>query len=414
MLFDLKFAFLFFLTIFILFLSINNCYSRTYAFIVADARNGKIIKSFNSKKIVHPASLTKMMTLYLAFTEIRSGRMKLDQKTKISKNATLEPPSKFWFKTGQRVSIRFLIRAAAIRSANDAATALGEAISGSEKEFIKYMNDVAKKMGMNSTRFQNAHGLTQKNHYSTANDMLILSRRLMLDYPEYFNLFGRVETHALGKKIRNTNYKFLRSYQGASGIKTGYTNAAGHNLAASAKRGNKRLIGVLIGAQSSNDRQKKMSNLLDLSFKTVSKEVELRKLKPLSLVNKIIKKNTFRARVPLSKPNSFENILSNSEISIRKYQLQENDTVINQSLALEDVNVQIGKFNSQEKAEKNLPDMLLLNIDILSKVSNESIYIKLGDNKNNYSINIRKINYLLAQNLCSRLKTREIECVISN
>ena len=276
------------------------------------------------------------------------------------------------------------------------------------------MNHVAKKMGMNSTRFQNAHGLTQKNHYSTAYDMLILARRLMLDYPEYFNLFGRVETHALGKKIRNTNYKFLRSYQGASGIKTGYTNAAGHNLAASAKRGNKRLIGVLIGAQSSNDRQKKMSNLLDSSFKTVSKEVELRKLKPLSLVNKIIKKNTFRARVPLSKPNSFENILSNSEISIRKYQLQENDTVINQSLALEDVNVQIGKFNSQEKAEKNLPDMLLLNIDILSKVSNESIYIKLGDNKNNYSINIRKINYLLAQNLCSRLKTREIECVISN
>ena len=340
--------------------------------------------------------------------------MKLDQKTKISKNATLEPPSKFWFKTGQRVSIRFLIRAAAIRSANDAATALGEAISGSEKEFIKYMNYAAKEMGMNSTRFQNAHGLTQKNHYSTAYDMLILARRLMLDYPEYFNLFGRVETHALGKKIRNTNYKFLRSYQGASGIKTGYTNAAGHNLAASAKRGNKRLIGVLIGAQSSNDRQKKMSNLLDLSFKTVSKEVELRKLKPLSLVNKIIKKNTFRARVPLSKPNSFENILSNSEISIRKYQLQENDTVINQSLALEDVNVQIGKFNSQEKAEKNLPDMLLLNIDILSKVSNESIYIKLGDNKNNYSINIRKINYLLAQNLCSRLKTREIECVISN
>ncbi len=410
----MKFGFLFFLTIFILSLSIEKCYSRTYAFIVADARNGKIIKSFNSKKIVHPASLTKMMTLYLAFTEIRSGRMKLDQKTKISKNATLEPPSKFWFKTGQRVSIRFLIRAAAIRSANDAATALGEAISGSEKEFIKYMNYAAKEMGMNSTRFQNAHGLTQKNHYSTAYDMLILARRLMLDYPEYFNLFGRVETHALGKKIRNTNYKFLRSYQGASGIKTGYTNAAGHNLAASAKRGNKRLIGVLIGAQSSNDRQKKMSNLLDLSFKTVSKEVELRKLKPLSLVNKIIKKNTFRARVPLSKPNSFENILSNSEISIRKYQLQENDTVINQSLALEDVNVQIGKFNSQEKAEKNLPDMLLLNIDILSKVSNESIYIKLGDNKNNYSINIRKINYLLAQNLCSRLKTREIECVISN
>ncbi len=403
-----------FLTIFILFLSINNCYSRTYAFIVADARNGKIIESFNSKKIVHPASLTKMMTLYLAFTEIRSGRIKLDQKVKITKNATLEPPSKFWFKIGQRVSIRFLIRAAAIRSANDAATALGEAISGSEEEFIKYMNYVAKKMGMKSTKFQNAHGLTQKNHYSTANDMLILARRLMLDYPEYFNLFGRVETYALGKKIRNTNYKFLRSYQGASGIKTGYTNAAGHNLAASAKRGNKRLIGIMIGAQSSNDRLKKMGIILDTSFKKVQEKVESQKLKPLILHKKVITKNTFRVKIPLSKPIFFENILSNSVISSQKSQVQENENVINRNLTLKDVNVQIGKFNNRENAEKKLPDMLLLNIDILSKVSNESISINLGDNKNNYSINIREIDYLLAQNLCSRLKTRDIECVISN
>jgi len=340
--------------------------------------------------------------------------MKLDQKVKISKNATLEPPSKFWFKIGQRVSIRFLIRAAAIRSANDAATALGEAISGSEKKFIKYMNEAAKKMGMNSTRFQNAHGLTQKNHYSTANDMLILSRRLMLDYPEYFNLFGRVETYAMGKKIRNTNYKFLRSYQGASGMKTGYTNAAGHNLAASAKRGNKRLIGIMIGAKSSNDRLKKMGNLLDLSFKTVHEKVASQKLKPLSLVNKAITKEIFLVRIPLRKPNFFENIVSISGTSNQKSQLKEDGSVIKLSLILDDANVQIGKFNSREKAEKNLPDILLLNIDILSKVSNESIFIKLGDNKNNYSINIRKINYSLAQNLCSRLKTRDIECVISN
>ena len=106
--------------------------------------------------------------------------------------------------------------------------------------------------------------------------------------------------------------------------------------------------------------------------------------------------------------------MSNSEISSQKSQVQENDNVINRNLTLEDVNVQIGKFNSREKAEKKLPDMLLLNIDILSKVSNESISIKLGNNKNNYSINIREINYLLAQNLCSRLETRDIECVISN
>ncbi len=354
-----------------------------------------------------------MMTLYLAFTEIRAGRIKLDQKVKISKNATLEPPSKFWFKKGQRVSIRSLIRAAAIRSANDAATALGEAISGSEEKFIKYMNDAARKMGMKSTRFQNAHGLTQKNHYSTANDMFILARRLMLDYPEYFNLFGRVETYALGKKIRNTNYKFLKSYKGASGIKTGYTNAAGSNLAASAKRGNKRLIGIIIGARSSNDRLRKMSNLLDLSFKLVEEKVDTRKLKPLILFKNVIRNNTFQAKIPLKKPKFFEDILSNSKFSIQRSEIEKNDGATANNLNSEDVDVRIGKFNSKEIAERNLPDILLLNIDILSKVSNESIAIVLGENKNSYSINIRKIGYTLAQNLCSRIQTRDLLCTIS-
>ena len=137
------------------------------------------------------------------------------------------------------------------------------------------MNIAAKKMGMNSTKFKNAHGLTEIGHYSTAKDMLLLARRLMLDYPEYFNIFSRLETTASGKKIRNTNYKFLRQYKGASGIKTGYTNAAGHNLAASAKRGDKQLIGIVIGTGSSSERAKKMMGLFDKAFKII----------PLSLIH---------------------------------------------------------------------------------------------------------------------------------
>ena len=108
--------------------------AKTFAYVVADARDGKVLNSHKSGQIIHPASLTKMMTLYLAFDSIRYGRLKLDQKVIISKNAASEPPSKFWYKPGQRVSVRFLIRASAVRSANDAATALGEAISGSEKK----------------------------------------------------------------------------------------------------------------------------------------------------------------------------------------------------------------------------------------------------------------------------------------
>ena len=133
------------------------------------------------------------------------------------------------------------------------------------------MNKAAKKMGMNSTNFLNAHGLTEVGHYSTAKDMLLLARRLMLDYPEYFNIFSRLETYASGKTIKNTNYKFLRQYNGASGIKTGYTNAAGHNLAASAKRGEKQLIGIIIGTSSSSERAKKIIGLFDDAFKAIPK-----------------------------------------------------------------------------------------------------------------------------------------------
>ena len=140
------------------------------------------------------------------------------------------------------------------------------------------MNTAAKKMGMNSTRFKNAHGLTAIGHYSTAKDMLILARRLMLDFPEYFNIFSRLETSASGKVIRNTNYKFLRQYKGASGIKTGYTNASGHNLAASAKRGKKQLIGIVIGSSSSSKRAKKVIELFDDAFKVIPKEKKINKL----------------------------------------------------------------------------------------------------------------------------------------
>ena len=129
----------------IVFIYASGLSAKTFSYIVADARDGKIIRSHKSTQIIHPASLTKMMTLYLAFDAIRLGRLKLDQKVAISKNAASEPPSKFWYKPGQRVSIRYLIRASAIRSANDAATALGEAISGSEKKFINDMNMTAKK-----------------------------------------------------------------------------------------------------------------------------------------------------------------------------------------------------------------------------------------------------------------------------
>ncbi len=399
------------LTILALFIFGSELSARTYAYVVADARDGKIINSHNSRQIVHPASLTKMMTLYLAFDAIRYGRLKLDQKVIISKNAASEPPSKFWYKPGERVSIRYLIRASAIRSANDAATALGEAISGSEKIFISDMNKAAKKMGMNSTNFLNAHGLTEIGHYSTAKDLLILARRLMLDYPEYFNIFSRLETYASGKTIKNTNYKFLRQYNGASGIKTGYTNAAGHNLAASAKRNEKQLIGVIIGTSSSSERAKKMIRLFDDAFKVIPKRKKLSKLPPLSLAKINTTPKIAAVTVPLAKPRSFEDMLdSQGKEDIREL-LKTSNQSSNESMKRNNVNVQIGMYKTLVSAEKDMPNILLLNIDLLADIDNGSIKIRKNKEKK-YSIFVNEITYTLAENLCVRTQSQETSCSI--
>ena len=385
--------------------------AKTYAYIVADARDGQILNSHNSTQIIHPASLTKMMTLYLAFDAIRYGRLKLDQKAIISKNATLEPPSKFWYKQGQRVSIRYLIRASAIRSANDAATALGEAISGSEKKFIKDMNIAAKKMGMNSTKFKNAHGLTEMGHYSTAKDMLLLARRLMLDYPEYFNIFSRIETTASGRKIRNTNYKFLRQYKGASGIKTGYTNAAGHNLAASAKRGDKQLIGIVIGTSSSSERAKKISGLFDKAFKIIPMRKNISKLVPLNLERNTPSKLPVSVTIPLSKPKSLELMLESErkgEINYSKKRLSKTSI---DAMDIKNVDVQIGMYTNVVAAEKDMPNILLLNIDLLTGIDNGSINIRQNREKK-YSIFVNDITAALAENLCVRTRSQDTSCNI--
>ncbi|GIX12554.1 MAG: hypothetical protein KatS3mg118_0513 [Paracoccaceae bacterium] len=238
-----------------------------FAAIVMDARDGSVLHAENADARLHPASLTKMMTLYLTFEAIRDGRLKLDQMVTVSARAAREPPSRIGLREGQRVRVRDLIRAAAIKSANDAATALGEAIAGSEAAFARMMTAKARAMGMTRTTFRNAHGLTTPGHLSSARDMAILARHLMYDFPQYFNIFGRRTTPSLGKVIRNTN-ALLSSYDGADGIKTGYTVAAGYNLVASARRGSKRIIAVVFGGRSSRARNETVARLLDLGFRT--------------------------------------------------------------------------------------------------------------------------------------------------
>lgn len=237
-----------------------------YAAMVMDARTGEVLHSRNADTRLHPASLTKMMTLYIAFEAVRLGEITMDTPVTISANAAAEPPSELGLRAGSRISLRYLVRAAAVRSANDAATAIGEAIEGSEAAFARRMNRTASALGMTRTTFRNAHGLTEEGHLSTARDMTVMGRRLFFDYPQYYNIFSRRSTDAGIATVRNTNRRFLDAYRGADGIKTGYTRAAGFNLVASAERGQERIIATVFGGQSTASRNQRIMELLDMGF----------------------------------------------------------------------------------------------------------------------------------------------------
>jgi len=238
---------------------------RGTAELVMDARSGEVLYARNADDRLHPASLTKMMTLYLVFEAVETGRLDLDQRVRVSRAAARQPASKVGFKVGQRVRIRDLIRSAAVRSANDSAVVLAEAVAGTEADFAKLMTRRARQLGMSRTSFRNASGLTAQGHLSTARDMALMGLRLFYDYPEYYNLFGRRSTPAFGRTFWNTN-RLLGRYRGADGIKTGYTRAAGFNLVASAERGDVRVIVAKFGGASSKARNRRVAQLMDKGF----------------------------------------------------------------------------------------------------------------------------------------------------
>lgn len=237
-----------------------------YAAIVIDARTGEVLYEQNADARLNPASLTKMMTLYIAFQEIEAGRLSLDTKVTVTKNAASQPPSRLGLKAGQKIALRYLIRAAAVKSANDAASAIGDHVGGDQATFAKRMTRTAKQLGMTNTTFRNANGLTADGHLSSARDMTTLGRHLFYDFPQYYNIFSRRTADAGMAKVTNTNSRFLDSYEGADGIKTGYTSAAGFNLTASAKRGDKRIIATVFGGTSTAQRNSKMAELMDIGF----------------------------------------------------------------------------------------------------------------------------------------------------
>ncbi len=266
-------------------LSVGRAMAAPFAAVVMDARTGEILHSTNHDTRLHPASLTKMMTLYVAFEAIQNGEISLDTMVSVSRRASREPPSRLGLREGQRIALRHLIRAAALRSGNDAATAIAEAVGGSVEGFAARMNRTAAAIGMRNTNFVNAHGLTQNGHLSTARDMTLLGRQLYFDFPQYYNIFSRRSEDAGIAHVRNTNSRFLDGYSGADGIKTGFTNAAGYNLTAMAERGGVRVIVTVFGGRSVAHRHEQVVQLMDRGFRQAPSRVAVRRPSPPNYSN---------------------------------------------------------------------------------------------------------------------------------
>ncbi len=239
--------------------------SPQFSAITIDARNGKILFSDSPDGLRHPASLTKMMTLYVLFQDLKAGRVKLSTKLHVSARASEMAPSKLDLKPGTTISVEDAIKGLVTRSANDAAATIAENLGGSESAFAARMTRVAHSIGMTHSNFANASGLPNPAQITTARDMATLGLRLMRDFPEYYPYF-RIQQFVFHGRMVRTHNALVGRFEGTDGIKTGYIAAAGYNLVTSTKRGNKRLVGVVMGARSTGSRNAFMMRMLEKLF----------------------------------------------------------------------------------------------------------------------------------------------------
>ncbi|MDA1132841.1 MAG: D-alanyl-D-alanine carboxypeptidase, partial [Proteobacteria bacterium] len=241
----------------------------TVSALAIDADTGEILYADNPDQAYFPASLTKMMTLYLAFEALDQGRLTLGQRLSVSRHAAAQPPSRLGLAPGETITVEHAILALVTKSANDIAVVLAEAMGGGEPEFARLMTRTARRIGMGRTNFRNASGLHDRLQYTTARDMAKLARALIQDYPEFYPYFSTPSFTYRGVTHRNHN-ALLGEYGGVDGIKTGYVRASGYNLTASALRDGARVIGVVLGGNTPSERDRAMVAVLDAGFRRVA------------------------------------------------------------------------------------------------------------------------------------------------
>ncbi len=346
-----------------------------YAAFVIHADTGDILFDKYSTQKRYPASLTKVMTLYLLFDELEAGNLQLDTKLKTSAYAASMPASDLGLKAGDVITVETAIMSLIVKSANDVAVVVAERISGSEKAFAKKMTAKARSMGMRSTNFRNASGLPNRKQYSTARDLSILAQRVLQDHQGYWPYFQTKSFEWKGKTYRSHN-RLVGKFKGANGLKTGYTRMSGYNLATTISRGDNRLIGIVLGGRSTKTRDAHMRKILDQAYRDIKRRPSLISVAYRKPPNPSLKPTALAAlggtwpKEPVTMASIEELVV---EEASKKDNSPEETTVPILTLAAAAPKDQVNQLLT-----KNLTDAERLNIIALAEANNSKTYAE-GD-----------------------------------
>ena len=371
-----------------------------YAAMAVDAHSGRVLFSRNADAQRYPASLTKIMTLYMLFGLMAKGKVSHDTAFVVTPNAAGQAPSKVGFKPGQTIRAIDAIHILVTKSANDVAVVVAENVGGTEANFARMMTQKAREIGMTRTTFKNASGLPNPGQVTTARDMITLSLRLIRDYPQYYRVFKTKYFRYRGKRYRNHN-RLLFSHKGTDGIKTGYIRASGFNLVSSVRQGDKHVVAVVFGGKSSKSRNAHMRRLLQRTMRTAVAHSGPRRSPPLPDRNPIV----IASAVP-AQPIDLA--------SFYAYPTEEASTdrgVGSRSPARGDFHVQVGAYSSPGEASATLKRVKSAAPDLLA--GHEPITQPYRKPKRQlYRARFAGFTKSSARSACSKLKQRDINCII--
>ena len=367
--------------------------SEKYAALIVDADTGVTMFSVNADEIRHPASLTKVMTIYLAFEALQSGKLRMEQTLRASAWASIQSPTKLGLKDGMSITVRDALLGLITKSANDAAVVLAEAMAGDEDVFAQRMTEKARKLGMGATTFRNASGLPNDQQVTTARDLATLAMAVMRDFPGYYYLFATQE-YSWGGRVHTNHNHMLATYPGADGLKTGYTIASGFNLIMSARREGKRLIGVVMGGESAQARDNHMADLMDRGFSQAGPAIAgIGTSLPPNLGSKggddAIGKRIALVNIPLAAPTTVSTTAPRPTVTVPSRWA-----------------IQVGAFNDQNSAR----NAVNLALTYLPELSSAAVGVAPVENRGRtlYRARIVGVSEQQANNGCRKLEANNV------